>query len=439
MTKNGASAKNQTTSPPIDFSGIEFLGDRDGQEDYFLVEAIQNRKGVLAILADGMGGHASGEVASQKAVETFNKIYKEYPSESIASKLAASLQQSNSEIANSIRSNSTLDGMGCTLVGLHVGPDGLRWISVGDSPLFIFRNGNIIQLNADHSMAPVIEESLKQGKISKEEAANHPHRNALRSAVMGSELTLIDAPVEPFGLIAGDILILASDGIMTLSLREIESVIKEVRNKTSNEISKSLIDAVKAKRRPRQDNTTVIVLKIPVAMGHLRSPSMLLRILATVSILGFLGAFGNYLYKAYDLKAMFTKIDKVSTVAKEEPKPVLVPAELKDPEPVVSQPPKATPSAGVEKSKNSGAESNSKGVKRGDSSKNEKTKQDSSKDKSVPAKPDSTGPSEDLFKGALPGNNPTLPADSVLQLPAKANTPNIVDKSEPFIPNPTSK
>jgi serine/threonine protein phosphatase PrpC len=439
MTKNATSAKLQASSPPIDFAGIEFLGDRDGQEDYFLVEASQNKKGVLAILADGMGGHASGEVASQKAVETFNKIFKEYPSDSIASKLAASLQQSNSEIANSIRSNPTLDGMGCTLVGLHVGRDGLRWISVGDSPLFIYRNGNIIQLNADHSMAPVIEESLKQGKITKEEAASHPHRNALRSAVMGSELTLIDAPVEPFGLIAGDILILASDGIMTLSLRDIESSIKGIRNKSSDEISKALIDAVKAKRRPRQDNTTAIVIKIPAAMGQSSSPSKLLRILAIVSILGFLGAFGNYLYRALDLKTLVTKVDKVPSATKEEPKPVPVPSEVKEPEPTVAQPPKEVPLASPGRSKNIGAESTSKGGKRGDSNRSEKAKPESSRDKAASTKPDAVSPSEVGFQGVLPNDKPSLPADSALQLPPKAGTPNIIDKSEPAPASPISK
>jgi|GEM_PF-731477 len=380
MGKKGTPINKFSSRPFIDCSGVEFLGDREGQEDYFLAQVMPNGKEVLAILADGMGGHASGEVASQKAVEAFSKTYKEYPSESIAAKLGAALQQANNEIANSITGDSSLEGMGCTLVGLHIGNSGLRWISVGDSPLFIYRNGKLLQINADHSMAPVIEESFKQGKITKEEAINHPHRNALRSAVMGGELTLIDTPTTPYGLLAGDIVILASDGIMSLSKSDIQSILKTSCREPSSEICSALINAVKAKKRPRQDNTTAVVLKISASMGVPEGPSRLLRAAATLSIICFLFSLGWYLYERLNLKTVINDLNKKSASVVEAPKPVPVPSavEVKDPEPSTaeskSNPNKSAPIIIVEKPRTINAENSGKGGKRTDRSKQEVTK-----------------------------------------------------------------
>ena len=404
MTKNGNSQKGAAISPLFDCSGIEFLGDRDGQEDYFLAEVAKNGDGVLAILADGMGGHASGEVASQKAVEVFNKTFNEYPADSINAKLGAALQQANSEIANAIKSDHSLDGMGCTLVGLHIGSDGLRWISVGDSPLFLYRAGKLMQINADHSMAPVIEESLRKGKISKEEAVNHPHRNALRSAVMGGEITLIDTPSMPMGLLNGDILILASDGIMTLSLSEIQTVIKAYQARSAKELCASIIDSVKAKRRPRQDNTTAIVIKIPVTIGASNGPSKILRLLALAAVLGFMAAFGSYAYQQLNLKGLVGMLEKKTTSpAIKEPEPVPIPAEFKEPDPQVAEPKpsqvKSQASQAPEKQKG-GGESLARGAK----SKQSNSKPDVAKEKSTPS------------KSLDPGDQPAItPADAGTQ------------------------
>ncbi len=412
MTKNGNSRKGLATSPLIDCSGTEFLGDREGQEDYFLAEVAKNGDGVLAILADGMGGHASGEVASQKAVEVFNKTFNEYPADSINAKLGAALQQANSEIANAINGDHSLDGMGCTLVGLHVGSDGLRWISVGDSPLFLFRGGKLMQINADHSMAPVIEESLRKGKISKEEAVNHPHRNALRSAVMGGELTLIDTPSIPVGLLSGDILILASDGIMTLSMPEIQSVVKAAQARSAKELCASLIDSVKAKRRPRQDNTTAIVIKIPLAMGASSGPSKILRLLALIAVLGFLAAFGSYAYQQLNLKALVGMLEKKTTspVIK-EPEPVPIPAEVKEPEPTVAEvrPIQSKGQAFQSTEKQKGAsESQAKGTK----SKSSNAKSEGAKEKSVPSKSVDSG-----------DQSPNSPSDAGVQSAPSTSKP----------------
>ncbi len=251
----------------IDFSGAESIGDREGQEDYSLFRTISSGRELLAVLADGMGGHACGDVASKKAVEAFDETFNSYPSGLVPTKLGAAIQQANNELARSVEVAPALDGMGCTLVGLHVGQEGLQWISVGDSPLFLFRDRRVSRLNDDHSMGPVIDKALRSGKISRDEAANHPHRHSLRSALMGEKMEMIDAPCTPFPLYRGDVLILASDGLLTLSEEEIAKQVKKYAGATADVMAKMLVAAVEAKKRPRQDNTTVQVVIVPGTLG----------------------------------------------------------------------------------------------------------------------------------------------------------------------------
>jgi protein phosphatase len=247
----------------FDFDQKEFIGERELQEDYSSINFLKQQTELLFVLADGMGGHAGGEVASKTAVDAFVKTFVDSPSESIQAKLGAALQQANHEITNLINNNSSLDGMGCTLVGMHLGVHGINWISVGDSPLFLIRKNQLIRLNEDHSMAPLIEKSLREGKITLDEARNHPHQHVLRSAVTGGDLELIDAPANTFVLYAGDVVVLASDGILTLSDDEILNTIKGASQRQADSLTSALLSAVRAKRKPRQDNTTVQVFVVP--------------------------------------------------------------------------------------------------------------------------------------------------------------------------------
>jgi len=281
----------------IDFDQKEFIGERELQEDYSVINFLKQQTELLFVLADGMGGHAGGEVASKTAVDTFVKTFVEYPSESIPAKLGAALQQANNELASTIKAQPDLDGMGCTLVGMHLGSQGANWISVGDSPLFLIRKNQIIRLNEDHSMAPLIEKSLLEGKISQEEANNHPHRHVLRSAVTGGELALIDTPPNTYGLFAGDIVLLASDGVLTLTDEEILRTVKGVNGLQADSITSAILSAVRAKRRQRQDNTTVQVFVVPDTWqkgGGSASNASLWLALAT-SFVAIAGGLGYYL------------------------------------------------------------------------------------------------------------------------------------------------
>jgi len=303
----------------IDFSSHAAIGARNLQEDYSSFSSDFKRQELLAVLADGMGGHNGGEVASKKAVDSFQATFKAYPSAAVATKLGACLNQANTDIAIASRNSPALNGMGCTLVGIHIGEQGLQWISVGDSPLFLYRHGSVTRLNADHSMTPVIEESMRKGKITKDEALRHPDRHALRSAVTGEALSMIDSSVKPVGLLKSDIVVLASDGLLTLSVSEIAKVIKDQAKNEAKEIANALVGAVLAKQKSRQDNTTVQVFVANTALGKATtsvSPvawtALLISVLAIIT------------YFVFSLKEVPFKIPKLLEF-EEKPPPAVTP------------------------------------------------------------------------------------------------------------------
>jgi serine/threonine protein phosphatase PrpC len=225
--------------------GDQHQGARPYQEDSWAMRPLADGS-LLAVIADGMGGHAGGAVASKVAVEAFINAVEQ------GGGLSDGLDDANTAVGKHAAANRELTGMGATLLAAHVRGDEVRWISVGDSPLFLVSAGRIERLNADHSMAPQIEELVKRGVITQEEGAVHPARHTLREAVMGEPLSLIDKGSRRVGPDAK--LLLCSDGVQTLSEKDIEAaVLKPVRG---------LIEAVLAAADPHQDNVTVVKLEL---------------------------------------------------------------------------------------------------------------------------------------------------------------------------------
>ncbi len=192
------------------------------------------------MVADGMGGHAGGAVASKVAVEAFVHAIEQ------GGGLADGLRRPMLRSAGPPPANPSLPGMGATLVAAQVRGDEVRWISVGDSPFFLVSSGSIEQLNADHSMAPQIDALVKRGVLTADEAEHHPGRHTLREAVMGQPLSLIDKGSRKLG---PDVkLLLCSDGVQSLSEAEIAAnAIKPVDG---------LVKAVLATAKEHQDNIT---------------------------------------------------------------------------------------------------------------------------------------------------------------------------------------
>lgn len=215
---------------------------------------------LVAVLADGMGGHAGGAIASRTACENFIASFAENDGEN-RERLVAALDAANAAIADKVRQTPALSGMGSTLVGVHFGEAGVEWVSVGDSPLFLFRQGEIATLNEDHSLAPELDRLAEAGVITPEVARRDPRRHMLRSAVTGDELDLIDVSRRPLKLEPGDYVILASDGLQTLEQDEIERIVAAYAEDGPSAVVGALIRAVEAIRDPHQDNTTVVAVR----------------------------------------------------------------------------------------------------------------------------------------------------------------------------------
>lgn len=219
-----------------------------------------NSTRLVAVLADGMGGHTAGALASRTVCESFISTYAGLNG-ARPERLIKSLRSANDAIAAQVRSNPILAGMGTTLVAAVFGDQGVEWVSVGDSPLLLFRRGEIALLNEDHSLAPELDHLAALGRMTVEEAKADPRRHMLRSAVTGEDLDLVDLSRRPLGLEAGDYVILASDGLQTLETMEIQRIVAAYADDGAGAVANALIRAVEAIRDPHQDNTTVVAVR----------------------------------------------------------------------------------------------------------------------------------------------------------------------------------
>jgi serine/threonine protein phosphatase PrpC len=248
-------------------SGIS-QGARDYQEDAITSDFPVGAEAGFVVLADGMGGHAAGDVASKIVLtEVFSELKFHFADVAAFEARAPEILRSVANLANETlrehtRSHPETDGMGATLVVPALVENRLWWISVGDSPLFLYRAGKISQLNEDHSMAPQIDFMVRSGLMDPQVAANHPDRNCLISVLMGTRIPKIDCPVKPFELKQGDIVICASDGLQFLTNAQIEKVLGKYRKSRSTEIAERLLEELHRLDDPDQDNISFTIIKV---------------------------------------------------------------------------------------------------------------------------------------------------------------------------------
>ena len=240
----------------------QIRGQRDEQQDCYgwLLEDQGQDVGeqLLLIVADGMGGHTGGAVASRIAVEAFGAAFRT-KEPAVSERLDDSLERANLAIATATREDPSVYDMGTTLVGAHIaGGRRLRWISVGDSPMWRLANGRLVRLNKDHSMKPVLAQLVEMGHLTAEEAAADRRTHHLRSVVMGADIPHIDLQDEAVELVAGDVLIIASDGLETLDDASIAQVAASNRGSAAAMVE-ALLTAVRQEEKPQQDNATVVV------------------------------------------------------------------------------------------------------------------------------------------------------------------------------------
>ena len=214
---------------------------REGNEDSYLTEE------PLFAVADGMGGHRGGEVASQLAVETLEKLFKQG-----AGDLPDQVQEANRVVFERSVVDEKVAGMGTTLTAALVEGDRVRVAHVGDSRAYLLRDGNLRLLTEDHTL---VHRMVTEGEISQEEAETHPQRSVLTRA-LGVE-TVVDVDDDTVQVRPGDRLLLCTDGLTSMvSVQAIEEVLRAVPD--PQEAAQRLVQM--ANEGGGTDNTTVVVL-----------------------------------------------------------------------------------------------------------------------------------------------------------------------------------
>ncbi|MBV9216221.1 MAG: Stp1/IreP family PP2C-type Ser/Thr phosphatase [Acidobacteria bacterium] len=215
---------------------------------------VKQRRGTLTIVADGMGGHASGEVASRMAVEITSEYYYATEGEP-AEALRYAIETANTAIYQASNADEKLFGMGTTFVALVIIGDTAFSAHVGDSRLYRSRGGVLKMLTMDHSQ---VMEMVKHGILSLDEARNHEDKNVILRAV-GTQAGVDVEVSEPFRVEIGDLFLLCSDGLSDMVT---DGVIEAILRSESDVHSacEKLIEA--AKKSGGHDNITAGLIRI---------------------------------------------------------------------------------------------------------------------------------------------------------------------------------
>lgn len=233
---------------------------RDGNEDSvaYVKPADRQRlrdKGVLAVVADGMGGHRAGEVASGKAVESIDRVYYAHAATNPLKALQEAFVEANREIFSAASADPTLEGMGTTATALLLLKDKAYFAHVGDSRLYRLRQDELALLSEEHTL---VMEMVKNGLIERAEARQHPYRNVITRALGTHAEIDVNTPPKGLPIRLGDRYVLCSDGLHDLV--EDEEIKRYVSEYPPTEAGRSLVEL--AKTRGGHDNISVIVLAI---------------------------------------------------------------------------------------------------------------------------------------------------------------------------------
>lgn len=252
---------------------VAYLSDlgrvRDHQEDTVGVFVpgdpdVLARKGQLLMVADGMGGHQAGEVASSLAVAEVARAYYAAPSDDLAASLAHALQAANQAIYRHAQATHGEQGMGTTVAAAVIRGRSVQLASIGDSRIYLLRGGAITQVTQDHSW---VAEQMRAGILTPAQAANHPQRNLVMRALGKREAAQPD--FFSGELKAGDALLLCSDGL-TGHVRDEE--LAEIAGASPPDLAvRRLVDL--ANSRGGSDNISVIVARLEAPETAAAMPS----------------------------------------------------------------------------------------------------------------------------------------------------------------------
>jgi serine/threonine protein phosphatase PrpC len=219
---------------------------RRGNEDCVLARP------PVFVVADGMGGAQAGEVAAGMAVETFAQELS--GSGSVEEQLAGRAREANRRIYDIASTQRERAGMGTTLTAAYLDGSQLAIAHVGDSRAYLFRDGSLTRLTQDHSL---VDELVRRGKLTEEEAAEHPQRSIITRA-LGPEPD-VDVDTWTYPVRAGDLLLLCSDGLTSMVSEERVAEIL-AGSQALDSVAQALID--EANQAGGRDNITVVLVRL---------------------------------------------------------------------------------------------------------------------------------------------------------------------------------
>ncbi len=242
-------------------ANLQGQGKRDYQEDSFafanaLDVTLMKKHGLLAMVADGMGGMEGGKKASELTVKTILGDFKEMD---VNSDLGIQLAESARHASNEV--NAVIKGRGgCTLVAGIFYDEMFNFVSVGDSYIFLLRNGELIQLNHEHNKKnEVYLDSIRDGVVDPRDGREHFEAAALTQFIGMDDMDEVDMTRMPIPLKDGDTLVLCSDGVGGV-LKE-DELISCLKGKVAGDAVLAMDGLIKMRNLKYQDNYTALVIQ----------------------------------------------------------------------------------------------------------------------------------------------------------------------------------
>lgn len=257
----------------LQFSKDQIIGTRDNQEDYVVCHGIKADDGscreLICVLSDGMGGHEGGEIASRVAATAFIKLMKNKVG---AEENAPTIMLQAAHGADNALSNrksiegGRLDQMGCTLCATWIKEGNLYYLGIGDSLIMLLRNKRLYLLNKLHNhredmRRQAMREGVDWGQVSQSDSVIR-YGARITSYLGGQGIAQADCPLQPLRLQRSDVILLASDGVLTLNWFEIAEILQKAVKGEPDKCVHNLLNQVKRKGAANQDNTSAIIISI---------------------------------------------------------------------------------------------------------------------------------------------------------------------------------
>ena len=258
--------QSRVTKLKVSIGKASYQGERAVQEDSFYVAPMRVGKPWLGVVSDGMGGHQSGDVASQIGVQSVRDEFEKYIGKGISVKnaLRTSVEHAHKAVVSKAESLRQLGDMGATIVAIAFDKNIVTWCTAGDSRLYLIRSGLITQLSRDFTLATDLEQAVKVGHVSRQEVDANPQKTALTSFLGAEKLRTDEGSIRVLG---GDFFIACTDGIYGTTFESgLVAACSDVSQLEANPAEKA-VDIIFngflfPLKKPKQDNATVIIVSI---------------------------------------------------------------------------------------------------------------------------------------------------------------------------------